>query len=223
MRINKYLALATGMSRRAADTAVEQGRAAINGTPAETGSIVHESDQVSFDGKPVSLPSLTTIMLHKPVGYVVSREGQGSKTVYDLLPAAYSRLKPVGRLDKDSSGLLLLTDDGDLANQLTHPRYAKDKVYEVTIDKPLLPADIRKLEQGIAIDDYISRLRLASMSDDKQRWRVTMSMGKNRQIRRTFMSLGYKVTALHRTQFGTYKLDDLKSGKFKEIVVKLSK
>lgn len=140
MRINKYLALATGISRRAADAALGEFRVGINGKTAKIGTEVTESDVVTLDGRILSLPiSKVTIMLNKPAGYVVSRDGQGSDTIYDLLPVEHDRLKPVGRLDKDSSGLLLLTNDGDLANQLTHPSYQKRKIYEITLDKPLEP------------------------------------------------------------------------------------
>lgn len=215
MRINQYLAKATGMSRRGADEAIAEGRVTINDKVVTLGSTVGTNDTVFLDGNTVSLAAqTTTIMLNKPVGYVCSREGQGSKTVYDLLPEDLHNLKPVGRLDKDSSGLLLLTNDGELANKLTHPRYNKEKVYEVGLDKNLAKPDRRAIEEGVQLNDGPSKLGL---SGEGPKWTVTMSEGRNRQIRRTFDALGYTVKKLHRTNFGDYGLDDLDQGKYKII------
>ncbi len=211
VRLNKYLASATGLSRRSADEAISQGRVAVNGQPARLGDSVAEDDLVRLDNKPVSAESkLVTIRLNKPVGYVCSRDGQGSHTIYDLLPAEYHSLKPVGRLDKDSSGLLLLTNDGELANRLTHPRYGKTKVYEISLDKPLQPLHQQMInDHGIDLDDGNSCLALAKLDDIGRDWQVTMSEGRNRQIRRTFAALGYEVTKLQRVRFGDYALGDL--------------
>jgi 23S rRNA pseudouridine2605 synthase len=216
MRINKYVAQATGISRRAADKAIEEGRVTVNGQTAVQGQDVSKSDAVALDGHEIRAASKTiTIMLNKPAGYVVSRNGQGSKTVYDLLPARYHHLKPVGRLDKDSSGLLLLTNDGDLAQELTHPKYEKTKIYEVELDRPLAPEALHKLQSGVRLEDGMShldvhRLLIGSSIDPKNLsnkiYRVQMHEGRNRQIRRTFAALGYKVTRLHRTHFGSYQL-----------------
>lgn len=213
MRINKFVANATGMSRRAADAAISQGRVTINTRPAANGSAVSGSDIVSLDSKVLELPaSTTTIMLNKPVGYVCSRDGQGSKTIYDLLPADLHHLKPVGRLDKDSSGLLLLTDDGDLANHLTHPRYAKQKIYDIKLDKPLSDEHkIRIEQQGVELDDGQSRLKIDHVQGSSLR--ATLSEGRNRQIRRTFAALGYEVRGLHRTAFGPYDLGTCSRGR----------
>lgn len=216
MRINKYLALATGLSRRAADQAIIEGRVRLNGQTAAVGDTVDTKDVLQLDGQAVEAPpASTTIMLNKPVGYVVSRDGQGSPTIYDLLPPEYQSLKPVGRLDKDSSGLLLLTNDGELANELTHPRYAKTKIYEVTIDKPLAPLHQQMIsDHGIELDDGNSHLQLEKLDEQGREWRVTMSEGRNRQIRRTFSALGYEVEKLHRTAFGEYQLLNLKLGSY---------
>ena len=143
MRINKYIALSTGLSRRAADAAILDGRVTVDEQPASSGMKVSATTVVTLDGTVLSRPAATqTIMLNKPVGYVCSRDGQGSQTIYELLPADLHSLKPVGRLDKDSSGLLLLTNDGTLANQLTHPRYEKIKEYIVQLNKPLKPVHV---------------------------------------------------------------------------------
>src|SRR3990167_9874353 len=148
MRINKYVALATGMSRRAADAVIELGKITVNGQPATAGQQISSEDKVALDGKNINTSSkIQTIILNKPVGYVCSRDGQGSKTIYDLLPAELHNLKPVGRLDKDSSGLLLLTNDGELAHKLTHPSFQKEKVYEVELG-PLDETDKHNIELG---------------------------------------------------------------------------
>ena len=218
MRINKYIAGATGISRRMADKAVTSGRVEINGQPATAGSSVSETDVVKLDGRVVTQPvTLTTVMFNKPVGYVVSREGQGSKTIYEILPAEYRLLKPIGRLDKNSSGLLLLTNDGNLANELTHPRYAKTKIYQVTLGKPLAPLHQQMInDHGINLEDGNSQLQLERLIDgDDTKWRVTMHEGRNRQIRRTFESLNYYVAGLHRTNFGEYQLGELTPGQTK--------
>lgn len=215
MRINKYVALATGKSRREADRLIHDSLVSVNNHPVDMGYDVQESDLVTMYGRPLSLPAtVSTVVLHKPVGYVCSRDGQGSKTVYDLLPKELHILKPVGRLDKDSSGLLLLTNDGALANRLTHPSFQKEKRYEVTLDKPLSHNDKQLIEQGLQLNDGLSSLELSGNSQD---WLVTMHEGRNRQIRRTFEALGYQVVKLHRTQFGEYQLDGLEKGKYKTL------
>jgi 23S rRNA pseudouridine2605 synthase len=219
MRINKFVAQASGLSRRAADAAIAEGRVLIDGKLAQLGDTVASDSSVTLDDQPISAAiKTTTIMLNKPVGYVCSRNGQGSQTIYELLPKELHHLKPVGRLDKDSSGLLLLTDDGELANQLTHPRYAKTKIYEITLDKSLEPLHQQLInDTGIQLDDGRSQLQLHKLDEAGKQWQVTMQEGRNRQIRRTFAALGYTVTSLHRTHFGNYVLQNLPSGQIKEI------
>ena len=211
MRINKFIARATGLSRRGADQAIEAGKVTVNGQQAQPGADIGDSDTVMLNNQPVTLPAETmTIILNKPVGYVCSRDGQGSRTIYDLLPPDLHALKPVGRLDKDSSGLLLLTNDGDLANQLTHPRYNKEKVYEIELDKPLTSEDKTNIEQGVKLDDGLSKLQIKNLQGKS--FTVIMSEGRNRQIRRTFEALSYRITKLHRVEFGDYQLTGLASG-----------
>jgi 23S rRNA pseudouridine2605 synthase len=215
MRLNKYLAASSDLSRRKADDAIAQGRVSINGKTAEQGQSVQDGDKVTLDGH-VIVPTTvtTTIMLNKPRGYVVSRDGQGSQTIYDLLPPAYHQLNPVGRLDKDSSGLLLLTNDGQLANELTHPSRQKIKVYEVSLDTPLQPLHRQMIsDHGLMLEDGFSRLQLERQKEGNDHaWIITMHEGRNRQIRRTFSALGYTVQTLHRTQFGPYQLGTLTKG-----------
>lgn len=209
MRINKFVAQATGLSRRAADRAISEGRVQLNKETAVLGDTVGSMDTVALDGKQLETSSRMLVIINKPVSYVSSRNGQGSKTVYDLLPEQFGALKLVGRLDKDSSGLILLTNDGELANQLTHPRYAKSKVYQIELNKSLQPLHQQLItDRGIQLPDGISKFSLQKLDNDKQ-WEITMSEGRNRQIRRTFESLGYKVTKLNRIAFGDYKLSQL--------------
>ena len=158
----------------------------------------------------------TYLTLNKPEGYVSSRKQQGDNpTLYSLIPSEYHALKPVGRLDKDSSGLLLLTDDGDFAYQMTHPKFYKVKVYEITLDKALEPLHQQMIsDYGIQLEDGPSKLSLERVGDTRKDWIVTMHEGRNRQIRRTFLALGYGVITLHRTSFGAYHIGNLKSGKF---------
>jgi 23S rRNA pseudouridine2605 synthase len=214
MRINKFVATATGLSRRAADQAIAARRILVNDKNPEIGAQINSDDTVTLDGERIELPpALTTIMFNKPPGYVCSRSGQGSETIYSLLPAKFNRLKPVGRLDKDSSGLLILTNDGELANQLTHPRYVKTKVYELLLDKALQPLHQQMIaDHGVQLDDGPSKLILMRLNEQGTSWQVTMHEGRNRQIRRTFAALGYTVEHLHRTSFGPYQLNGLAKG-----------
>lgn len=215
MRLNQFLARHTGMSRREADKAIEDGRVELNGHPATLGDQVADNDTVALDGQTVETTESITVMLNKPPGYITSRRRQGkSPTIYELLPEELSKLKPIGRLDKDSRGLLLLTNDGKLAQKLTRPKQGKIKVYEVELDKPLEAEDAQQIEDGVEIEDYISRLHLEELGDN--RWQVSMTEGKNRQIRRTFEALGYKVVDLFRIRLGRYELGDLGEGEVKE-------
>lgn len=218
MRINKFIASGSYLSRRAADEAIAAGRVLVNGVIPGQGYDTKASDRVTLDGGIIT-PVVNTItnLFNKPVGYVVSRDGQGSKTIYELLPGKYHNLQPVGRLDKESSGLLLLTNDGTLANELTHPSRQKTKLYELELDKPLQPLHRQMIsDHGVLLDDGASKLQLERIEDGNElRWRASMHEGRNRQIRRTFASLGYTVTKLHRTHFGPYALGSTPAGKTK--------
>jgi 23S rRNA pseudouridine2605 synthase len=216
-RLNKYLAFHLGISRRVADELIEKGIVAINGTPAILGARFEPGATITVKGTPIEeRAAYSYLVLNKPIGYVSSRKQQGEyPTLYDLLPAEYHRLKPVGRLDKDSSGVLLLTDDGDFAYQMTHPKFYKTKVYEVSLNIPLAPLHQQMISDfGVQLEDGASQLVLERLNDERTSWRVTMHEGRNRQIRRTFSALGYTVTTLHRTHFGAYTLGELKPGEF---------
>ena len=218
-RLNKFVALALGVSRRQADELIEQGKITVNNQPAKLGQRITTTDIIRHGNERLTAQIHQLILLHKPVGYLCSRASQGGvPTIYELLPKSLHHLKPVGRLDKDSSGLILLTNDGDFAHQMTHPSFYKMKRYLVTLDQPLQPLHRQMINDfGVQLPDGPSRLTLERQHDgDDHRWIVHMSEGRNRQIRRTFAALGYTVTKLHRTDFGNYSLGSIKRGEFSE-------
>lgn len=220
VRLNKYLALQLGISRREADTLIKKGKVTIDNNTAILGARFLTNQSVAVSGKIIT-PStdLKYLLFHKPVGYVCSRKQQGtSPTIYSSIPKKYHPLKPVGRLDRDSSGLILLTNDGDFAYQMTHPKFAKTKIYTVTLNRDLEPLHQQMIsDYGVTLEDGVSKLQLERQSDtNRKEWIVTMKEGRNRQIRRTFASLGYTVITLHRTQFGPYVLGGLTLGSLKE-------
>lgn len=215
LRINRFVAQTSGLSRRAADAAITAGQVVINGRVAVLGDQVAASDRITLDGTVLELPVGRTIMLHKPVGYITSRRQQGAApTIYALLPEELHGLKPVGRLDRDSSGLLLLTNDGDLAQQLQHPSSGKTKRYLVWLNRPLTAAELKQANAGITLSDGLSRMRVEPAAGH---YRVSLQEGRNRQIRRSFAAIGRRVTKLHRTDFGTYRLEHLQSGRWREL------
>jgi len=217
-RLNKFIAARFSIGRRAADDLIARGDVLVNGARPELGAQVSETDAITVKGKPlVEEQAYTYLAFNKPVSYVCSRRQQGDNpTIYAILPQKYHHLKPVGRLDKDSSGLLLLTNDGDFAHRMTHPSFHKQKSYEVTLDKPLQPLHRQMISDfGLDLPDGKSKLALERLHDGNDKaWRVGMHEGRNRQIRRTFAALGYDVVTLHRTVFGPYRLDDLKPGAY---------
>lgn len=219
IRLNKFLAEKVGLSRREADNLIVDGKVLVNQRPAVLGARISETDEIICDGKIISTkkPEYIYLMLNKPVGYVSSRKAQGEvPTLYELLPEKYQKLKTVGRLDKNSSGLILLTNDGDFAFKHTHPKFYKLKTYLVELDQTLAPLHQQEISDfGIHLEDGLSKLFLTKLDDGRLKWQVEMSEGRNRQIRRTFAALGYKVVKLHRIEFGHYQLGDLKTGEFK--------
>lgn len=210
-----------GIGRRAADDLIAAGRVRLNNSSPQLGARVTDGDSIAVDGKAVDAskkPQYTYIMMNKPEGYVCSKRQQGdTPTIYSLLPPEYQELKTVGRLDKNSSGLILLTNDGDFAHQMTHPSFVKTKKYEVTLETPLAPLHHQIInDHGVALPDGNSKLSLERIKeDDDTTWLTTMHEGRNRQIRRTFNALGYRVAKLHRIQFGPFALGDLASGQLK--------
>ena len=215
IRLNKFLAERLGVSRREADELIASGQVTIDGQTAVLGNKIDSKSKICYNNKVIPYANkYMYLAFNKPVGYVCSRRPQGSApTLYDLLPQKYHHLKTVGRLDKDSSGLILLTNDGDFAFQLTHPKFRKSKVYEVNLDHPLEPLHQQMIsDYGVELPDGLSKFKVIKTALQAQ-YIVVLTEGRNRQIRRTFASLGYKVTRLHRTQFGKYELGNLKSGK----------
>jgi 23S rRNA pseudouridine2605 synthase len=215
MRLNKFIAQYSWLSRRAADNAISYGRVTINGKTALVGQSVEELDTVTLDDKPIgdNAKKYTYVVLNKPVGYVCSRNGQGSPTIYSLLTPDLYRLNPVGRLDKDSSGLLLMSDDGDWVNEMTHPKFGHEKHYVVKLHKPISPQDMVDINTGILLEDGMSHVRLEVLDKNKNTYTVTMTEGRNRQIRRTFAARRYMVIELHRTKFSTYTIDKIPKDK----------
>ncbi|MDB5179998.1 MAG: rluB [Candidatus Saccharibacteria bacterium] len=216
-RLNKHIALQLGISRREADNLIEYDHVRINGEKVTLGARFEDGDDITVKNLPLAKDTaFVYLAMNKPIGCVSSRRQQGeTPTIYSLLPERYHNLKPVGRLDKDSSGLILLTNDGDFAFEMTHPKFYKTKIYEVSLDTELAPLHQQIIgDHGIQLEDGPSQLVLERTDDTRQHWIVTMHEGRNRQIRRTFSALGYTVTKLHRTDFGHYALGDIKPGKF---------
>lgn len=222
IRLNKFLAERLGISRREADDAIAAGKVTVDAKKAELGARIDidKNPNVCYNGKMVSLQAgYLYVALNKPRGVVCSKKSQdGGKTVYDLLPNKYRELKTVGRLDKDSSGLILLTNDGDFAFRMTHPKFVKTKIYEVKLERALEPLHQQMIADfGVQIGDGISKLGLERLDDTRKLWRVIMHEGGNRQIRRTFGALGYTVVELKRLSFGSYMLDGLREGECVEV------
>lgn len=215
------------MSRRAADLCIDQGRVLVNGKVATLGKVIEpDRDVIKIDSDAVSTSPkrYTYVLLNKPVGYICSRRQQGdTPTIYSLLPKHYQHLKVAGRLDKDSCGLVLLTDDGDTIFKITHPKFGKKKIYIVGLNKPLKPEHMTEIEKGIGLEDGTSQFSVEAFDPKKAGlkipnvYKVTMHEGRNRQIRRTFGSLRYMVTHLERIKLGNYELSDLKSNQYLQL------
>ena len=220
VRLNKFLAERLGLSRRQADDLIADGKVTVSGKTAVLGARIDKNDKVCYNSKVVPFAvQFTYLALNKPVGYVCSKRRQGeTPTVYELLPKKYQNLKTVGRLDANSSGLILLTNDGDFAFSMTHPKFAKEKIYIVKLTRALEPLHQQEIADfGIELPDGKSQMGLVRLDDSRQKWQVTISEGRNRQIRRTFAAVGYTVSDLHRIQFGKYQLSGLEPGQFVEI------
>lgn len=219
MRINRYLAQANLGSRRQVEELILAGKVTVNGKICKDLStqIDVSTDTVMCNGKVVrSDQELMYIMLNKPLDYVVTRSDEyGRKTVYDLLPDFARALNPVGRLDKDSEGLLILTNDGSLANQITHPRYKLEKVYKVEVQGNLPKESVEKLRQGVEIEGVktqSARVFIKSHIGDRFTLRITLREGKKRQIRYMIEAVGCKVLHLKRLQIGDISLEKLPVG-----------
>jgi len=220
MRLAKYLAHAGVASRRAAETVIAGGRVSVDGEivldPARD---VGEHSHVTVDGHVLDGPEARVVYaLHKPLGVVsTARDSHGRQTVLELVPAEGLRLYPVGRLDADSSGLILLTNDGALANRLTHPRFEVEKTYRARVGGgPVGDGVLRKLRRGVELDDgptAPARVRLVGRHEIE----LTIHEGRNRQVRRMCEAIGRPVEALERVAFGPLRLDGLAPGKYRRL------
>jgi len=218
MRLNRFLAAAGFGSRRACETLITDGKVSINGHYIrDLATTVETDDDVRVTGRPVRPMALTYILLHKPRGFVCTRSDEkGRKTIFDLLPAHYGTLFHVGRLDKDSEGLLLLTNDGALSQRLTHPSHEVEKEYEVLLDKPFDLADKPKFLRGFHIEGgraKMERLNLVKLTFLK----VVLRQGIKRQIRLMFYKNGYEVKRLLRSRIGAMEMKTLGPGQWRQL------
>lgn len=222
IRLQKYIASCTSYSRRKAEELIDEGRVTVNDKTIEKQGITIDSttDRVHLDGKLLNRKKETLyIMLNKPAGYVSTKsDPHAKKTVMDLVP--YPNLYPVGRLDKDTEGLLLLTNDGDFAYQITHPKFEHEKEYEVLLKNPLSTKDIKILENGIILEDGKTSpcaIRAIKKNIKQTRYTITIHEGKNRQIRRMFEEIQNHVIYLKRIRIGNLLLGNLKKGDYKQL------
>jgi 23S rRNA pseudouridine2605 synthase len=210
-------------SRRASEELIREGRVTIDGARAEIGAKVQiPREQVRVDGALVELRRAQWLALHKPTGYVTTRDDpRGRRTVYDLIPAEYHHLFHVGRLDRDSSGLLLLTNDGEAANRLLHPRYETSKEYWAEVEGEPSDATLRRLVAGIDLEDgiaqAISAKSLGETDDDIWRVEIVLQEGRNREVRRMLESVGHPVRRLLRRRFGPIELGKLRTGHWRQL------
>ena len=217
VRLNKFLANAGVCSRREADEFIQAGVVTVNGNVVtELGTKVLRTDEIKFHDQLVNLEKKVYVLLNKPKDHVTtSDDPQQRKTVMDLVKnACTERIYPVGRLDRNTTGVLLLTNDGDLASKLTHPKFLKKKVYHVYLDKNVTAHDIQQIRDGIMLDDGEIKADAVEYADpvDKKQVGIEIHSGKNRIVRRIFESLGYKVTKLDRVLFAGLTKKNLRRG-----------
>ena len=216
MRLNRFIAQSGICSRREADDFITAGVVSVNGKiVTELGTKVLPTDEVRFNDEPVQGEKKVYLVLNKPKGYVTSLDDpHAGKTVMELVSGACTeRIYPVGRLDKNSLGLLLFTNDGDLTKQLTHPSYKKKKIYQVTLDKPLTRADMDRIAEGVTLEDgEIFADEISYVKENKQEVGIEIHSGRNRIVRRIFEFLGYTVTKLDRVYYAGLTKKNLKRG-----------
>ena len=225
LRLNKFLANAGVCSRREADEFIQAGVVTVNGeVVTELGTKILRTDEVKFHDAPVSLEKKVYVLLNKPKDYVTtSDDPQQRKTVMDLVKdVCPERIYPVGRLDRNTTGVLLLTNDGDLASKLTHPKFLKKKVYHVHLDKNITAHDLQQIRDGITLDDGEIKADAVDYADERDKSQVGIEIhsGKNRIVRRIFESLGYRVTKLDRVQFAGLTKKNLRRGDWRFLTEK---
>lgn len=222
MRINKYLAESGVASRRASDTMIEERRVLINGKTATLGSEVEDGDTVTVDGSIVRpVKKYSYYMLNKPKGYVTTvKDDKGRKTVMDLLPKKGDRLYPVGRLDYDTEGLLIITNDGELAQRLTHPVNEVPKTYVAKIEGVLTENMLARLRGGVEVDGVRTKksaVRIVDETKTETKVSVTITEGRNRQVRKMFEAVGKEVIFLKRVKIGDLALRELNRGEYRPL------
>ena len=216
MRLNAYLARAGVASRRGADELIKAGRVTVNGKPGQLNTFVESRDRVQVNGHPVEPQPLAYVLLHKPAGVVTTaRDPEGRRTVVDLIENA-SRVVPVGRLDADTTGALLLTNDGELAHRLAHPRYEIEKVYEAEIDGEPSDETLERLRTGIELDDGPTAPAGARRLGPN-RIELSLHEGRKHQVKRMLAAVGHPVTSLHRTRYAGLTLKGLGPGESREL------
>ena len=225
LRLNKFLANAGVCSRREADEFIQAGLVTVNGqVVTELGTKILRTDEVKFHDAVVSLEKKVYVLLNKPKDYVTtSDDPQQRKTVMDLVKdVCPERIYPVGRLDRNTTGVLLLTNDGDLASKLTHPKFLKKKVYHVHLDKNLTAHDMQQISEGITLEDGEIKADAVAYADERDKSQVGIEIhsGKNRIVRRIFESLGYRVTKLDRVQFAGLTKKNLRRGDWRFLTEK---
>ena len=221
MRINKYLAAAGVASRRECDKLIESGVVTVNGNIASLGLDVEADDEVRVRGNVVVLKKNEYYILNKPKGYICSvSDEKGRKTVMELMPKDVGRIYPVGRLDYDSEGLLIMTTDGDLAQKLTHPSNEVPKTYLVKIEGTITEAGLNPIRSGIEIDGYVTKKCKANIVETNRNYtkiHITITEGKNREIRKMFAAIGREVTLLKRIKVGEITLRGLDRGSYRKL------
>lgn len=225
IRLNKYLSMAGVASRRKADELIQKGLVEVNGKVIkELGTQILPGDKVTFKGKPLSIEKMVYILLNKPKDYITTtKDPQNRKTVMHLLEKATDeKVFPVGRLDRNTTGVLLLTNDGDLAQKLIHPSKKISKIYSVELDKPLTKNDMEKLASGVELEDGLMIAdKVAYLEEnDKRKIGVEIHSGKNKIVRRLFTTLGYNVEKLDRVSFAGLTKKNLSRGKWRFLAPK---
>jgi 23S rRNA pseudouridine2605 synthase len=216
MRLNAYLARAGVASRRRSDELIKAGRVTVNGKPGQLNTFVQRRDRVELDGEPVALQPLAYVLLHKPAGAVTTAsEPQGRRTVLDLVDHP-ARVVPVGRLDADTTGALLLTNDGELAHRLAHPRYEVEKVYQADVEGDPSDEALAQLRDGIELDDGPTS---PAQAERLAPGRVELAIheGRKHQVKRMLAAVGHPVTRLHRSRYAGLTLEGLEPGQWREL------
>jgi len=217
IRLNKFIAQSGLCSRREADTLILKGQVSVNGkTIKKMGIIIKKTDKVKVDNKKISPEKKIYILLNKPKDYITTnKDTHNRKIVIDLIKNVKERIFPIGRLDRKTTGLLLLTNDGELSKKLTHPSHKIKKIYSLQINKPITKNDFNKLKEGIEIDNEKIHINKINILNNRKELGIEIHMGKNRIIRKLFESLDYKIIKLDRVMFGPLTKRNLPRGKWK--------